>query len=95
VMTTDQFVDGGWSDSGYSNPEYDQLYLQQQVTVDKTERQKIIWQMQEMIYNDRPYIVLFYENMLQAYRADRFKGFIESPLGIEISLSMIQVEAVK
>jgi len=95
VMTTDQFVDGGWSDSGYSNPEYDQLYLQQQVTVDKTERQKIIWQMQEMVYNDKPYIVLFYENMLQAYRADRFKGFIESPLGIEISLSMIQVEAVK
>jgi peptide/nickel transport system substrate-binding protein len=94
-MTTDQFVDGGWNDSGYSNPEYDQLYLQQQVTVDKTERQKIIWQMQEMIYNDRPYIVLFYENMLQAYRADRFKGFIESPLGIEISLSLIKVEPVK
>jgi len=95
VMTTDQFVDGGWSDSGYSNPEYDNLYLQQQITVDKTERQKIIWQMQEMVYNDRPYVVLFYENLLQSYRSDRFKGFIESPLGIESVISMLQVEPIK
>jgi peptide/nickel transport system substrate-binding protein len=95
VMTSDQFVDGGWSDSGYSNPEYDQLYLDQQVTVDKNERQQIVWKMQEMVFNDRPYIVLWYQDLLQAYRSDRFTGFIESPLGIEISLSLMQVEPVK
>jgi peptide/nickel transport system substrate-binding protein len=95
VMTSDQFVDGGWSDSGYSNPEYDQLYLDQQVTVDKNERQQTVWKMQEMVFNDRPYIVLWYQDLLQAYRSDRFTGFIESPLGIEISLSLMQVEPVK
>lgn len=95
VMTTDQFVDGGWSDSGYHNPEYDQLYLDQQQVVDKNERQKIIWQMQEMVYNDRPYIVLYYEKLLQAYRSDRFTGFIESPIGIESGLSLLNVEPVK
>jgi len=95
VMTTDQFVDGGWSDSGYHNPEYDQFYLDQQQAVDKTERQKIVWTMQEMVYNDRPYIVLYYEKLLQAYRSDRFTGFIESPLGIEIGLSLLNVEPVK
>jgi peptide/nickel transport system substrate-binding protein len=52
-MTTDQFVEGGWSDSGYHNPEYDQLYLDQQQQVDKTERQQTIWNMQEMVFNDR------------------------------------------
>ena len=95
VMTSDQFVEGGWSDSGYSNPEYDQLYLDQQTAVDRNERQKIIWKMQEMVYNDKPYIVLYYERILEAYRSDRFKGFIESPLGVEISLSLRQVEPVK
>jgi peptide/nickel transport system substrate-binding protein len=94
VMTTDQFVEGGWSDSGYSNPEYDQLYKDQQLATDKAERQKIIWKMQEMVFNDRPYIVNWYEDILQAYRSDRFKGFVESPLGIESQLSILQVEPV-
>jgi peptide/nickel transport system substrate-binding protein len=94
-MTSDQFVDGGWSDSGYMNPEYDQLYLDQQVAVDPIERQQIIWTMQEMVFNDRPYIVLMNENLLQAFREDRFTGFITSPLGIETAQSLVQVEPVK
>jgi peptide/nickel transport system substrate-binding protein len=95
VLTSDQFVDGGWSDSGYSNPEYDQLYREQQVTVDRTARQQIIYKMQEIAFNDRPYIVYWYQDVLQAYRSDRFKGFIESPLGIEIGLSLLNVEPVQ
>jgi hypothetical protein len=39
--------------------------------------------------------VLYYEKLLQAYRSDRFTGFIESPLGIEIGLSLLNVEPVK
>ena len=95
VMTTDQYVDGGWSDSGYHNPEYDQMYLDQQQIVDKAERQKVVWKMQEMVFNDSPYIVLYYDKMLQAYRSDRFTGFIESPLGIEAGQSLLNVELVK
>jgi peptide/nickel transport system substrate-binding protein len=94
-MTTDQFVAGGWSDSGYSNPDYDQLYRQQQTIIDSSQRQQVVWQMQEMVYNDRPYIVLWYEYTLQAYRSDRFTNFIVSPLSIETSASMVQVEPVK
>lgn len=95
VMTTSQFVEGGWSDSGYHNPEYDQMYLDQQQIVDKTERQQVVWKMQEMVFNDRPYIVMMYEKLLQAYRSDRFKGFIESPIGIESGQSLLNVELVK
>jgi peptide/nickel transport system substrate-binding protein len=95
VMTSDQFVSGGWSDSGYTNPEYDKLYKQQQEVVDPNERQKIIKQMQAMAFNDRPYIVLYYDDTLQAYRTDRFKGFVESPLLIEAALSLMQVEPVQ
>ena len=95
VMTSDQYVEGGWSDSGYSNPEYDQLYAEQQQVLDEAERQKIVWQMQEMVYKDRPYIVLWYGNILQAYRSDRFTGFVESPLGIDSFQSLLNVEPVK
>jgi peptide/nickel transport system substrate-binding protein len=95
VLTTDQFVEGGWSDSGYHNPDYDKLYLDQQHLVDKTQRQQTILKMQNMVFNDRPYIVLVYENMLQAYRSDRYKGFIVSPQGIESTPSLMNVEPVQ
>lgn len=95
VMTSDQFIEGGWNDSGYMNPEYDHLYLDQQMTVDQLDRQQIIWDMQELVFDDRPYIVLLNENLLQAYREDRFTGFIASPLGIEYVQSLVQVEPVR
>ena len=95
VLTTDQFVEGGWSDSGYHNPDYDQLYLEQQELVDKTARQQAIWEMQEMVFNDRPYIVLVYEDMLQAYRSDRFTGFIISPRGLEATDSLMIITPIR
>lgn len=95
VLTTDQYVEGGWSDSGYHNPQYDQLYLDQQQLVDKTARQQAIWKMQELVFNDMPYVVLVYEDMLQAYRSDRFTGFIESPLGIETAESLLNVQPIR
>ncbi len=58
VLTGDQYVEGGWSDSGYSNPEYDQLYLDQQQVIDRAERQKMVWKMQELVFRDKPYIIL-------------------------------------
>ncbi|MBI5566285.1 MAG: ABC transporter substrate-binding protein [Chloroflexi bacterium] len=96
VLTSDQFVEGGWSDSGYSNPKYDELYLAQQSATDPAARQKIVWEMQQMVFDDKPYIVYWYADTLQAYRTDRFKNFIESPiLGLESAASLRQVEPVK
>lgn len=96
VLLTDQFVEGGWSDSGYSNPEYDKLYKEQQLAVDRNERQKIIWKMQEMVFNDKPYIVYWFDDKLEAYRSDRFTGWIESPiLNLESPASLLHIKPVK
>jgi peptide/nickel transport system substrate-binding protein len=96
VLTSDQFVDGGWSDSGYSNPRYDELYKAQQQATDPAERQKIVWEMQQIAFDDRPYIVYWYADTLEAYRTDRFKNFIESPaVQIEGVESLLQVEPVR
>jgi peptide/nickel transport system substrate-binding protein len=76
-------------------PVYDALYAQQQQALDDAARQKIVWEMQEMVFNDRPYIVLWYDNVLQAYRSDKFTGFIEYPTGIDAFQSLMNVEPVK
>jgi len=80
ILTTDEIpADNGdmsaWQDAMYSNPVYDQMFLQQQSAVDLTERQTIVHEMQKILYHDSPYVVLWYPYSLFAYRTDRFANF--------------------
>ncbi|MBN1138620.1 MAG: ABC transporter substrate-binding protein [Anaerolineae bacterium] len=75
IFTCDQREEGGWNDSGYCDAEFEEMYQQQAVTVDREARRAIVWQMEEKLFNDRPYIVLTYYKNIQAYRSDRFTGF--------------------
>lgn len=77
VFSTDQCL--GWSDGCYSNPEYDALYEEQKTLLDRDERKATIDQMQEMVAEELPAVVLNYWSDLQAYRADRFEGYVLSP----------------
>jgi peptide/nickel transport system substrate-binding protein len=67
------------SDSGYCNPAYDALYLQQQVEIDPPKRQEIVRQMQSLLYDDVAAIHLTNDKLLEAYRSDRFGGFVTQP----------------
>jgi peptide/nickel transport system substrate-binding protein len=67
------------ADSGYCNPAYDQLYAAQQAAIDETERHEIVQRMQSMLYDDVHAIALTHDAMLEAYRADRFTGFVTQP----------------
>mgnify|MGYP002640388386 CR=1 FL=1 len=78
IFTCDQRQEGGWSDSGYCNDDFEQMYLEQGVTVDHDARRQIIWDMEAQLFNDRPYIVLTYTKNIQAFRNDRFTGFGET-----------------
>jgi len=80
VLTSDEIpTDNGdyaaWSDTFYSNPHYDQLFIQQQTTVNATQRQAVIHEMQKIVYRDCPYIVLWYPYYLYAYRTDTFTDY--------------------
>jgi len=77
ILTTKQCL--GWSDGCYSNPEYDKLYEAQGSTIDQEERKADIIKMQQIAYADAPLIVLLYQNNLQAFRTDRFTGWVNSP----------------
>lgn len=76
-MTTSEIM--SWNDCFYSNPVYDELYLLQQRTMDRDERQAIIHEMQRIFYADAPYVVLSYTPELQAYRTDRYEGWVRNP----------------
>ena len=54
---------------------FEEMYVEQGITVDHEARRALIWEMQEKLFNDRPYIVLTNAKNIQAYRSDRFTGF--------------------
>lgn len=77
VLTCEQW--GNNNDSGYCNPAYDKLYEAQGIARDRAERQDIIDQMQRIAFDDRPYIVLLYQNVIEAH-SPKWTGFQMSPL---------------
>jgi peptide/nickel transport system substrate-binding protein len=76
VMTCDQY--GGWSDSGYCDKGYDDMYAKQGQLLDQNERKDLIWQMQEQLYNDRPYIILNSQSVIETHTKD-WTGFVTTP----------------
>jgi peptide/nickel transport system substrate-binding protein len=67
------------SDSFYCDEDYDALNAQQAVETDATRRTEIVKQMQQQLYDDSPYLVTYYYNNYEAYRSDRFTGFVPQP----------------
>ncbi len=86
VLTCAQL--GGNSDSGYCNPAYDAMYARQGTLLNPTARRELIWQMQQYIYDARPYIILDYPDIIEAH-SKAWTGFVPSPvMGSVNSLSM-------
>ena len=79
AMTCAQW--GNWNDSGYCNPAYDRLYAQQRHTTNLQQRKAIVYKMQQMVYDARPYIILTYDSRLDAW-SPKWTGFVESVQGM-------------
>jgi peptide/nickel transport system substrate-binding protein len=69
---------GNTSDSNYCNPEYDKLY-DQQAKLSGDARKQVLAQMQNMIYDQAVYDILYYDANLDVYRTDRFAGWQNQP----------------
>lgn len=80
VMLTEQIED--MSDCFYSNETYDELYKDQLSAVDLSERKEIVNEMQKIIYEEAPYIIMYYNKSYEAYRTDKFTGFTRVPAKI-------------
>jgi peptide/nickel transport system substrate-binding protein len=85
TFTTRQVM--SWSDSQFSDPVYDHLYTMQAQAVDPADpedtghRKDLVDAMQKLLYRDDPYIVLWYNVNLQAFRTDRWAGYVMAPAG--------------
>ena len=79
MLTTGQI--GSWSDTQWSDAEYDKLYQQQQTTIDDQARKELIWKMQQIVYDQSPYVTLTYPEWLEAYDVGQWTGWVKSPAG--------------
>ena len=77
ILTTDAI--GSASDSYFSNKRYDELMKLQQTETDEAKRKAYVDEMQQIMYDDAPYHVLFYDAALHAYRTDRFGNWQLQP----------------
>lgn len=96
VMITDE-IPTGLSETGYSNPAYDELYYAQQLERDLETRVDMVWEMQRILHEDLPYIIPYYAQEVQAYRTDRFTGWITDAgkIALEDLSSLLVIEAVR
>ncbi len=84
TFTTAQILN--WGDSQYSDPEYDAFYVAQAQALDParpddpTARKAVTDKMQAMLYRDAPYVILWYNVNLQAFRTDKWTGYGTVPV---------------
>lgn len=76
-VATCQEIPTGYSETGYCDEGYDQLYADQGTEVDRDARIEIVHQMQQQLLDDVPYIVPYYAQTREAWRTDKFTGWLE------------------
>ena len=66
---------GGNNEPGWSNAEFDSLNDEQMRTLDAEQRKGLIWQQQEVMYEETPQIPYVYPRYLQAYNTAKWTGW--------------------
>ena len=77
VFTTDQI--NSWSDCAWSDPQYDKLFLEQQTTIDPVKRADIVHKMEQIIYEQSPYIPTVHPESVEAYNDNGWQGWSSTP----------------
>jgi peptide/nickel transport system substrate-binding protein len=67
------------NDCCWSNAEYDRLWTQQSQQLDSQKRKDVAYQMQQIFYDQTPYIVLDYPKLLEAWNTSRWEGWTRIP----------------
>jgi len=70
-----------WNESGWSDPEYDRLYKEQDATLDSKARLDMIHRMQEIFYEQSPNITFAYPQDLEVYDTANWEGWVGMPGG--------------
>lgn len=73
----------------YKNPEYDKLYEKAIKLNDLTERNNIYLKMQEILMEDAPFLVLYYDEVVRL-KSNRVKGLNPNPINL-INLKKVKI----
>lgn len=68
------------SDSLWCNADYDRLYAEQHDAATPEARLALLGQMQNLWYDQAPYHILYYDDVLHAYRTDKWGGWQNQPV---------------
>jgi peptide/nickel transport system substrate-binding protein len=72
-------ISAGWSDSFNCDPAYEALYKKQKTILNLEERAAAVKEAQKWLYDNVVYSTLWNGQTMEAYRNDRFTGFVEQP----------------
>ena len=75
ILTGSQI--GSMNDTYWSDAEYDKLAVEQESTVDPQQRAQIIWHMQQIMYQQSPWIPLNYPDYLEAFNTAKWTGWTQ------------------
>jgi len=76
-FTTSQIE--GWNDACWSNADYDRLFEQQDAEMDWQTRERTVQRMQQIFYEEAPYVVLYYPKALIACNTAKWQGWVPYP----------------
>ena len=79
ILTTAEI--GNMNDPYWSNAQYDKLAVEQDSTVNPQQRQAIMWQMQQLMYQQSPVIPLTYPDYLEAFNTAKWTGWTQEFAG--------------
>jgi peptide/nickel transport system substrate-binding protein len=73
---------GSTNEPSWSNSRFDALDQQQATALDPSKRRDIIQQMQQVMYEQAPWLVLTYPDHLEAYNTDKWTGWVRVMNGV-------------
>lgn len=71
----------GYNRGHYSNPTLDALIAKERIEMDREKQKALIWQIQQILYDDEPYFNLWFNDEVCVYRSDRVMNVNLDPTG--------------
>ena len=72
----------GYNDANWTDPRYDELYIEQNQELDPERRVELVHEMLTIFHDAAVYFPLYLSPDLQAYRTDTFEGWVQQPVDV-------------
>ncbi len=72
---------GHMNNTGYGNAEFDDLVRRYEQATTESQARDLLWRMEAILADDKPYLVLFDARIIEVYRSDRLRFPFQTSLG--------------